>query len=172
MNKLPIGWKKITLGKALTIQKGKKPIGLGPKDDVRQIPYVNIAAFETKQAKEYAPEQDLPRCKEEDTLLVWDGARAGLSGRGISGFIGSTLARLTSDLTDPLYLYYFINSKYEYLNSHTKGVGIPHIDPAILSEIYFPLPPLAEQARISAKLDELLTELDAGVSELKIAQKN
>lgn len=171
MSELPNGWVQIALGEALQIQKGKKPIGLGPKGEDRSVPYINISAFETKQLEEYAPEQDVPRCQPSDTLLVWDGARAGLAGRGVGGFIGSTLARLTSDLADSSYLYYFVHSNYGYLNTHTKGVGIPHIDPIVLAEISFPLPPASEQTRIVAKLEELLTDLDAGVAELKAAQK-
>lgn len=171
MTELPNAWVQIALGEALQIQKGKKPIGLGPKGEDRSIPYINISAFETKQVEEYAPEQDVPRCQPSDTLLVWDGARAGLAGRGVGGFIGSTLARLTSDLADSSYLYYFVHSNYGYLNTHTKGVGIPHIDPIVLAEISFPLPPASEQTRIVAKLEELLTDLDAGVAELKAAQK-
>ncbi len=171
MSELPNGWVQIALGEALQIQKGKKPIGLGPKGENRSVPYIKISAFETKQVEEYAPEQDVPRCQPSDTLLVWDGARAGLAGRGVGGFIGSTLARLTSDLVDSSYLYYFVHSNYGYLNTHTKGVGIPHIDPIVLAEIPFPLPPASEQTRIVAKLEELLSELDAGVAELKAAQK-
>jgi len=171
VSELPNGWVQIALGEALQIQKGKKPIGLGPKDEDRLVPYINISAFETKQVEEYAPEQDVPRCQPSDTLLVWDGARAGLAGRGVGGFIGSTLARLTSDLADSSYLYYFVHSNYGYLNTHTKGVGIPHIDPIVLAEISFPLPPASEQTRIVAKLEELLSDLDAGVAELKAAQK-
>ena len=171
MSDLPDGWVEIPLGEALQIQKGKKPIGLGPKSENRLVPYINIAAFETKQVGEFAPEQDVPRCQPSDTLLVWDGARAGLAGRGIGGYIGSTLARLTSDLANPSYLYYFVHSNYGYLNTNTKGVGIPHIDPIVLTEISFPLPPAAEQTRIVAKLEELLSDLDAGVAELKAAQK-
>jgi len=171
VSELPNGWVQIALGEALQIQKGKKPIGLGPKGEDRSVPYINISAFETKQVEEYAPEQDVPRCQPSDTLLVWDGARAGLAGRGVGGFIGSTLARLTSDLADSSYLYYFVHSNYGYLNTHTKGVGIPHIDPIVLAKISFPLPPASEQTRIVAKLEELLTDLDAGVAELKTAQK-
>ena len=171
MSELPNGWVKIALGEAIKIQKGKKPIGLGQKGDDRSVPYINIWAFETKQVAEYAPQQDKPRCEPADTLLVWDGARAGLAGRGIGGFIGSTLARLTSDLTNPAFLYYFVHSNYGYLNTHTKGVGIPHIDPVALAEIPFRLPPSGEQTRIVAKLEELLSDLDAGVAELKAAQK-
>lgn len=171
MSDLPNGWVQIALGEALQIQKGKKPIGLGPKGEDRSVPYINISAFETKQVEEYAPEQDVPRCQPSDTLLVWDGARAGLAGRGVGGFIGSTLARLKSDLADSSYLYYFVHLNYGHLNTHTKGVGIPHIDPIVLAEISFPLPPASEQTRIVAKLEELLSDLDAGVAELKAAQK-
>ena len=39
-----------------------------------------------------------------------------------------------------------------------------------LSKIEFPLPPRNEQDRIVEKLDELFSELDAGVNELKAAQ--
>ena len=171
MSELPNGWVQIRLGDSIQIQKGKKPIGLGPKSGERTVPYINISAFETKHVEEYAPEQDVPRCAPIDTLLVWDGARAGLAGRGIGGFIGSTLSRLTSDLADPGYLYYFVHSNYGYMNTHTKGVGIPHIDPIVLAEMSFPLPPSTEQTRIVAKIEELLTDLDAGAAELKAAQK-
>ena len=171
MSELPNGWMQIALGDALQIQKGKKPIGLGSKGENRLVPYINISAFETKQVEEYAPEQNVPCCQPSDTLLVWDGARAGLAGRGIGGFIGSTLARLTSDLVEPSFLYYFVHSNYGYLNTRTKGVGIPHIDPVVLAKIPFSLPPTSEQTRIVAKLEELLSDLDAGVAELKAAQK-
>lgn len=40
-----------------------------------------------------------------------------------------------------------------------------------IGQIHLPLPPRAEQTRIVAKLEELLSDLDAGVAELKAAQK-
>ena len=40
-----------------------------------------------------------------------------------------------------------------------------------IGQIHLPLPPRAEQARIVAKLEELLSDLDAGVAELNAAQK-
>ncbi len=171
MSSLPSGWAELRLGDAIKIQKGKKPNDIGPHDQTRIVPYVNIAAFEASAAKEYAPVQDAPRCSVTDTLLVWDGARAGLAGRGVAGYVGSTLARLTSDVADPSYLFYFVSSNFGTLNTQTKGVGIPHVDPVVLAKLKFPLPPLTEQNRIVSKVEELLSDLDAGVAELKAAQR-
>lgn len=167
---LPEGWLKLPLREVVQTQKGKKPFNLGERNSERTVPYINIKAFEKKIIFEYAPEQDIPLCETQDVLLVWDGARAGLSGRGVRGYIGSTLARIRSDLVDPAYLYYFMDSIYGYLNTQTKGVGIPHVNPDILFNISFSLPPEKEQARIVEKLEELLSDLDSGVAELKAAQ--
>lgn len=171
MSVLLVGWADTNFGELVQLQKGRKPAGLGPRSDSRTVAYINIAAFETQVIAEYAPAQDVPVCEPEDTLLVWDGARAGLAGWGASGFIGSTLSRLRSAAVIPGYLYYFISSQFGVLNSQTKGVGIPHIDPVVLAALKFQLPPLAEQTRIVEKIEELLTDLDAGVAELKAAQK-
>lgn len=171
-NDLPPNWLEIPLKEIITIQKGKKPQNLGDKDSNRTIPYINIAAFETGYIAQYAPsDQNIPLCKKTDTLLVWDGARAGLSGTGAEGYIGSTIARIESDFTYPKYLYTFISSQYSYINSRAKGTGIPHVDPVVLGDIVLPLPPLNEQERIIEKVDGLFSELDNGIEELETAQK-
>jgi type I restriction enzyme S subunit len=131
---------------------------------------MTIAAFETGQPTEFAPEQGLRLIMPTETLLVWDGARAGLVGRSGPGYAGSTLARLTPVGVDPDYLFYFLNSRFEELNRSTKGAGIPHIDPSVLKKLPFPLAPLAEQRAIVERLDELLPSLQAGVEDLKAAQ--
>lgn len=170
-NDLPPNWLEIPLKEIITIQKGKKPQNLGDKGSNRTIPYINIAAFETGHIAQYAPaDQNIPLCKKTDTLLVWDGARAGLSGTGAEGYIGSTIARIESDFTYPKYLYTFISSQYSYINSRAKGTGIPHVDPVVLGDIAFPLPPLNEQERIIEKVDGLFSELDNGIEELETAQ--
>lgn len=63
---------------------------------------------------------------------------------------------------DPYFAYRF----FEKLNAtgeidlHRKGVGISNMSGKALSLIVFPLPPLAEQHRIVAKVDELMALCD------------
>ncbi len=57
------------------------------------------------------------------------------------------------------------------INANTPSVTVKHLSSKTIGEIELPLPPRAEQTRIVAKLEELLTDLDAGVAELKAAQK-
>jgi type I restriction enzyme, S subunit len=167
---LPPNWITLPLSEIIQTQKGKKPHDLGDKSELRTIPYINIKAFEKGIVTEYAPEQEAVYCTEKDVLLVWDGARAGLSGRGVNGYVGSTLVKVTSDIVEMNYLSYYFESIYSILNTQTKGVGIPHINPVVLNNLPFNLAPENEQTRIVDKLEELFSELDAGIKELKAAQ--
>ena len=57
------------------------------------------------------------------------------------------------------------------IHSETSSVTVKHLSSRSIQEIELPLPPAAEQTRIVEKLEELLSDLDAGVAELKAAQK-
>jgi type I restriction enzyme S subunit len=46
------------------------------------------------------------------------------------------------------------------VESQTTGISVPHISPSQVANFAIPLPPLAEQKRIVAKLEELLVSCD------------
>jgi len=74
----------------------------------------------------------------------------------------------------PSYLYYFVSSKafrIEAERNMTGAVGQRRVPTTFLGDREIPLPPADEQQRIVAKLDELFSELDKGVENLRTAQQ-
>lgn len=67
------------------------------------------------------------------------------------------------------YLYYLLGSMN--LARLDKSTAIPGINRGDLYCTQIPLAPVAEQIRIVEKLEELLSDLDAGIAELNAAQK-
>ncbi|MFB2683343.1 restriction endonuclease subunit S [Shewanella mangrovisoli] len=160
MSELPSNWVQLNLGDECVSIKGKKPSILSPTAESNLVPYVDIKAFEKGILSNYAAPKDGVFADVTDTLMVWDGARSGLVGNGVEGVIGSTLVRIRPKYSDNRYLHYFLKSQFGYINSNTKGTGIPHVDPAKLWSIPYPLAPLNEQKRIADKLDSILAKVN------------
>ena len=57
------------------------------------------------------------------------------------------------------------------LGDISQATTVPSVRKSDVEQIIFPLPPLNEQARIVAKIEELFTKLDAGIDALKQIQK-
>ena len=68
-------------------------------------------------------------------------------------------------------LSYLLPGYLTAINEHTSAITVKHLSSKTIGEIDLPLPPLNEQTRIVEKLEELLSDLDDGVNELKAAQK-
>lgn len=71
------------------------------------------------------------------------------------------------------WLMHFVNTPAfrEAIHALQSGSTRKRISRGNLSTLELPVPPRAEQTRIVEKLEELLSDLDAGVAELKAAQK-
>ena len=89
-----------------------------------------------------------------------------------TGYMGSTFKRLACPDDRLLeYLLYIIKFNQKMFRENKKGSAIPHLDKKLFKELSINLPPLAEQGRIVAKIEELFAGIDAGVENLK-AVKN
>ena len=71
-------------------------------------------------------------------------------------------------LIDEGYLAYFLKSPsyWESISEKSLGIALANVNATKLRQINVPLPPLPEQPRIVAKIEELFTRLDAGVGAL------
>ena len=168
----PESWEMVRLGSLVEREKGKKPKKQASEQSSSySLPYINIQAFEEGVIDSWTDGDGCRMCHESDFLMVWDGSRSGLVGRGMNGALGSTLVRINFPLIENQYAYYFLQSKYEQINSRTKGSGTPHVDPNLLWNYEFPVPPLNEQRGIVAEIEELFSELDKGVENLEKARE-
>lgn len=167
----PTNWTVVRLGDFVANEKGKKPTSQSEKpSQVYCYPYVDIEAFEQGKIRSWTDGRNCRFCDVNDFLMVWDGSRSGLVGKGVSGALGSTLVRINFPGIYNPYAFYFLQSKYLEINNRARGTGTPHVDPALLWSYDFPVPPLAEQRRIVEKLEELFSELDFGAKSLQKAQ--
>ncbi len=74
----------------------------------------------------------------------------------------------------PQWLAYYLSQQTfrRFARQHMTGsAGQLRVATTWLSQVEMPFAPTAEQSRVISKLEELLSELDAGVAELKAAQK-
>ena len=77
------------------------------------------------------------------------------------------------NLVDRTFLFYWLKVAIDQLldSEHLHGSTMKHINRGPFMAHRIPLPPLPEQQRLAEKLEELLSDLDAGVAELKAAQR-
>ncbi|MGP5213705.1 restriction endonuclease subunit S [Psychrobacter immobilis] len=168
----PTSWEVVKLGDFADSEKGKKPKNQQPSQDEEfNLPYIDIEAFEKGIFKSFTDGEKCVICDDSDFLMVWDGSRSGLVGKGIKGALGSTLIRINLPMINNLYGYYYLQSKYLEINTRAKGVGIPHVDPSLLWSYDFPIPPVNEQNRIVDKIEKLFSEVDAGIANLTLAKR-
>ena len=121
-------------------------------DNVRQMPI---------------KDEEIEKCTaRKGDLLICEGGEAG---RAAVWFYDNEVcfqnhvhrARFYCDI-DPYYGYRFfekLNATGE-INNYRQGVGISNMSGKVLASIALPLPPLAEQQRIVARIDQLMARCD------------
>jgi type I restriction enzyme S subunit len=129
--------------------------------------------------------ESVPFCSEnpsdEEKYLLEDGdiviSRAGSVGVSYllknppRSVFASYLIRF-KPLLNRQYFKFFLESPYYWheIEGNKLGIAVPNVNASKLKEILIPIPPEKEQSRIVAKIEELFSELDKGIENLKTAQ--
>lgn len=148
----------IKISSIVKISKGKKAsfhIGNQKEGEVR---FIQIDDLRNNFNIKFTSDPGLSVSK-NDVIIAWDGANAGTAGYGISGIIGSTLAKLEIINPEilPSYLGYFLQTKSKFLRQKSTGATIPHISKEVLFNLEIPLLTIKEQELIVSKLDQIRT---------------
>lgn len=112
--------------------------------------------------------------KKGDLVFARTGATVGKSylirDDGTDAVFASYLIRVSlfPEFDNRFVSYYFRSGDYWKQISESKlGIGQPNVNGTTLAKLFIPLPPLPEQHRIVAKIEELFSDLDAGVEALR-----
>ena len=86
---------------------------------------------------------------------------------------GWLVIRTPKNLIDTNYLYHILSSSFVYqqFSNLAKGSTVKNLNIEAVQQVYIYLPPLPEQHRIVAKIEELFSSLDKGIEALKTAQQ-
>lgn len=100
--------------------------------------------------------------KRGDNIILVDGENSGeVFTVPCEGYMGSTFKQLWSSGSVYLpYVLYFIKYYKDILRNSKKGAAIPHLNKEVFYNLIIGIPPLAEQKRIVAKIEEVFKEID------------
>lgn len=167
-------WERVPLSEIANVLNGA-PFDSASFSTTEGMPLVRIRDVTTGQTSTYYTGHY------EDEYLVQQGdLLVGMDGDFNSGFWGSDTALLNQRVCkitplesfyDKRLLAFTLPGYLAAINANTPSVTVKHLSSKTIGEIGLPLPPRTEQTRIVAKIEELLSDLDAGVAELKVAQK-
>jgi type I restriction enzyme S subunit len=164
-DEMPVSWAKENLSKIVDYKKGKKPKKMERSPFKNSLVYLDIRAIEKGNDEIFVDVESSNITNETELVIVWDGARAGWVGKSRKGALGSTLMALKPKI-DKDYLFRFLQTQFQYLQTNHRGTGIPHVDPDIFWNIPVPIAPLPEQQRIVAKLDALFEKIESNKQRL------
>jgi len=167
---LPQGWAWVQLGDVAEYINGR---AFKPTDwETSGRPIIRIQNLTS--SKETINRYSLPidekfLIKDGDLLISWSATLGAFIYKGEEAVLNQHIFKVKPYI-DKLFLFYLVTTYIASLKKEVHGTGMQHITKGKFEESPIPLPPAPEQIRIVSKIEELLTELDAGVASLKKVQ--
>lgn len=176
---LPKGWCLATLDEIALWSSGGTPSRANPRYYSGNIPWIKTGELGQPlivQTEEYISLEGLQNSSaklfpKNSVALAMYGATIGkVSVLGIEAATNQACAVGIPDAATHMFLYYYLLSQNQKFIDAGKGGAQPNISQHIVKSWPVFVPPINEQNRIVEKLEELLSDLDYGVAELKAAQ--
>lgn len=98
--------------------------------------------------------------RQGDLLVSWAATLGAYFWHGEEGVLNQHIFKVESNI-DPRFHKYLLDHKLAELMKHTHGSGMVHITRGRFDSLQVSVPPIAEQRRIVAVLDDYLSRLDA-----------
>lgn len=154
-------WQTKKLGEICRLIKGKKPKKFVPKSNV---PYLTAKVIRGSVLPKFVGE-DCPSSvlvKEDQIIIIMDGSNSGEIFTGLNGALATTMGiiEFSRDLLTSKYLLHFLNFHRERFTKSRTGSAIPHLSKEEFENLEISLPPLPEQRRLVALLDDLFEKLE------------
>lgn len=151
--------------------KGKIPYEINKEQ--KGVPYIGATNLDniTLPYENFTEDLEIPLCKKEDILILWDGARAGLLGKNHEGAISSTIVKIEVNKTiiTETYFYYYLKGFEKFLFDKVNGTTIPHMNKQFIEDLYFLTFSLSEQEQIADYLDKKCALIDESIEKSKVS---
>ena len=182
-NQLPEGWRFQKLAEIGKIISGGTPSTSVPEywnGDISWISPADLTGYKKKEISRGAKSITKEGLKKSSAKLMPKGSVL-FSSRAPIGYVAIASNELATnqgfksiipnDNTDSSYLYYFLKSAKRMAEDVASGTTFKEISLSKFADLSIPLPPLLIQTAIVAKIEELFSELDKGIEQLKTAQQ-
>ena len=170
---LPKSWASSSVGEVAAYQNGRafKPSEWGTAG----LPIIRIQNLNDSNASYNFSDkrhEEKFRVRNGDLLFAWSASLGAYIWRGHDAWLNQHTFRVDhTTMIDRLFLYYALTNITAELYAKAHGSGMVHVTKRRFEETPLRLPPLSEQRRIVAKIEELFSELDKGVESLKLARE-
>ena len=188
ITQLPKGWEQKQFNEVAKLIRGvsydKQYASSNPAEGL--LPLIRATNIQDGLVLEefvYVPEKIVKEeqlIKEGDILLAMSSGSKELVGKSAQAkqdykiafgtFCG--LIRPNEKIDKKFFGYFFQTRNYRnYVSTISEGIGINNLRRNHIEDLIFPIPSSLEQARIVFKIEELFSEVDKGIEEIKTAQQ-